>query len=210
MSLAQLIRDVQKLRRDFDMVRKVLLRQGTIDSVDTLLCTVVVKFPGEDARGTPLKSNPMPWLQRSTEHRPPAIGDHALVFDPSLGNGAAVVIAGWPSTLKPSPLPGADHVLYSGTATAKVISTDVQLGVAPTDFAALATRVLAELEAVKEDLDGFKETFDLHTHAGLFGGTASAAALTSPPSANVAGLPATAFPEPHTPESVAASQVKVQ
>jgi phage baseplate assembly protein V len=76
------------------------------------------------------------------------------------------------------------------------------------EFIALAQKVLDELNDVKADLDGFKSAFDDHTHAGAFGGTGSAPALTSPPATNPAGTPALAFPTPHTPQSVAATKAK--
>lgn len=208
----KVMRELAELRQLLSLLRKVLIRQGTIDSVDTTACTVVVVFPNEDVQGAPAKSHPMPWLQRSSEHRPPAVGDHALVLDPSLGAGAGLVIVGWPSTLKPSPgVATSAHVLYKGTEAASIYSPDVQLGVAPTDFASLASRVLAELNSVKTDLDGFKSVFDLHTHGGAFGGTGSGPAITTPPtSAPPPSIVPQAFPAPHTPASVAAAQVKIK
>lgn len=76
------------------------------------------------------------------------------------------------------------------------------------EFVALAQKVLDELNDVKADLDAVKSTFDTHTHAGAFGGTGSAPALTSAPSSSPAGTPAIAIPTPHTPASVAATKAK--
>jgi phage baseplate assembly protein gpV len=150
--IARLSRELEALRRQVALVRKVLVRLGTVQSVNTATCNVVVQFTGEDATGAPSLSFPIPWFQRGSEHRPPSVGDHALVVDPSLGNGAAVAIVGWPSTAKPSPGADTTHVLYSGSATCKVSAPLVELGVAPTDFAALAARVDAELARVWDTL----------------------------------------------------------
>ncbi|HMI92797.1 MAG TPA: phage baseplate assembly protein [Polyangiales bacterium] len=76
------------------------------------------------------------------------------------------------------------------------------------EFVALAQKVLDGFNAVKADLDGFKAKFDSHTHAGAFGGTGSAAALTTPPASAPVGTPLIVFPSPHTPASVAATKVK--
>lgn len=154
-AITKLTRDLAELRRVLSLLRKVLIRQGTIDSIDTTACTVIVAFANADVLGVPAKSHPMPWLQRSSEHRPPAVGDHALVIDPSLGAGAGLVIVGWPSTAKPSPgIATSSHVLYKGTETAKVDSPDVQLGVSPTDFAALAAKTNAEFARIWDLLSG--------------------------------------------------------
>ena len=76
---------------------------------------------------------------------------------------------------------------------------------APTDAAALASSVLAELQAVKADLADVRAAFNGHTHAGAFGGTGSAAALTSGPTTAPAGVPPVSISAPHTPGSVASS-----
>lgn len=78
--------------------------------------------------------------------------------------------------------------------TETTMTGTMRLGVSsPTDFMALAGLVLSELQSVKSDLDGFKSTFDAHTH-----------------SASGAAPPATPFPNPHTPGSVASSYVKAE
>jgi len=50
--------------------------------------------------------------------------------------------------------------------------------------------------ALKSDLDALKTYLDSHTHAGLLGGTGSAAALTSPPTTNPLGTPTNPAPTP--------------
>ena len=129
---AKIMRQLEELRREVALVRRVLVRLGKVHTVDVAACTVIVEWTGDDASGSKAKSLPVPWLQRSTEHRPPAVGDHAVVFDPSLGNGAAVALIGWPSTARPAPdTAGQKHVLYSGTDPCKVISPTVELGKRP-------------------------------------------------------------------------------
>jgi phage baseplate assembly protein gpV len=197
-SIGKLTRDIAELRRLLALLRKVLIRQGTIDSVDTTACTVVVAFPNVDVLGVPSKSHPMPWLQRSSEHRPPAVGDHALVLDPSLGAGAGLVIVGWPSTAKPSPgIATSSHVLYKGTETAKVDSPDVQLGVSPTDFAALAAKTNAEITRI----------WDVLTHASIVPAPAAAPDAGEPGLTTLKTLAAAAK---IAAQSVAAAQVKIK
>lgn len=79
----------------------------------------------------------------------------------------------------------------------------IELGLNPTDFVARASRVLEELQAVKADLDGFKSTFDGHIHTT----TATVGASTTP---GVIAPPASPFPAPHAPESVASATVKLE
>lgn len=145
---------IEGVTRTVKLLQRGLVRLGTVLTVDTTACTVVIAFPGTDASGAPNKSHPMPWLQRSSEHRPPAVGDHAVVLDPSLGMGAAIAITGWPSTARPSPGGIGEHVLYAGTDKAKVASPDVELGVGPTQFAALSNKVDAELGRIWNVLTG--------------------------------------------------------
>lgn len=122
--IQKMYREVQDLRRQVNLMRKGLVRLGKVHSVNTTTCTVVIEFAGEDSANSP----PVPWLQRSTEHRPPAVGDHAILIDPSLGSGAGLAITGWPSAVKISPgVATSDHTLYAGLAAAKVISPDIQL-----------------------------------------------------------------------------------
>lgn len=192
--------EIEQLKSAINLLRRGLVRVGTVDSVNATLGTVVVAFVGEAADGGALKSPPIPWLQRSTEHRPPAAGDHAIVIDPSLGMGGALAITGWVSLTKPAAgAGGSAHVLYAGTDQCKVIATDIRLGVLPADFAALASLVLAELQAVQADFAAFKTTFDTHVHTSA----CTAGGATTAPTATPA-------PTAHTPASVAASQVRVQ
>lgn len=200
--LDQLSREVEELRRDMALMRKVLVRQGVVQSVNTVAGTVVVQFPGVDAAGQPATSLPVPWFQRGTEHRPPAVGDHALVIDPSLGNGAGVALIGWPSTVRPPPAAGAKTLLYSGSDAVGIDSPTIALGTLlpapPNDYAALASRVDAE----------FLRIWDLLTTP------------TTPPPAVVSGLDAgepgliallsAASLAAELVESVAASEVKVK
>ena len=165
--ITRLIRDLEELKRTFELLRRGLVRIGAVHSVDTSACTVVVEYAGAEVTGGPVRSLPMPWLQRSTEHRPPAAGDHALVLDPSLGNGGALAICGWPSTAKPAADDGGDvDVLFrerggpngdvydAGTRTIKadaveIDSSDIALGVNPTDYPALAQLVTAQFDTLK-------------------------------------------------------------
>lgn len=225
--LSNVLRQLEELRRQMDLIRHGLVRQGVVQAVDATAGTVVVEYHAEESEPK-YRSLPMPWLQRSTEHRPPAVGDHALVLDPSMGNGGALAICGWPSTAKPPAGGGgsvdvlhrdrsAEHydTYAAGTRTVKadvvvVESPDISLGESPTDFVALAELVLAELQDIKTDLDGVKSSFDTHTHGGVFGGTGSAPGLTTPPSSGPTGTPPISIPTPHTPASVAAEQVRAK
>jgi len=76
----------------------------------------------------------------------------------------------------------------------------VEVGLEPDDFAALASKVLGELEAVKADIDAVKSAFDAHTHSYNPG----------PGSPTTTAAPASPMPSPHTPESVASTTVKVK
>lgn len=68
----------------------------------------------------------------------------------------------------------------------------MRLGVAnPTDFAALAGKVLAELDLVKADFDALKAAYDAHTHTS-----------------SGSGPPGAPLPAAHTPASVASAFVK--
>jgi len=85
----------------------------------------------------------------------------------------------------------------ASTRTKLKTSGTVEIGVSSLDFVALAQKVLDELEDIKTDLDGFKSTFDLHVHTSgcSAGGTPTLA-------------PTSSFPVPHTPGSVASSNLK--
>jgi len=210
-------REFEELRREVERVRRGIVRHGSVSSVDSGSGKVVVKYDGEDAGGAELKSLPMPWLQRSTEHRPPVAGDHVVVLDPSLGNGGALAICGWPSDAKPPAGGGGNidvifrdrsgpngDVYDSGTRTTKsdhvvIDSADVKIGQNPTDFAALAQKVLDELNRVKVDFDALKSA--LTTIAGVAPSGGGAVVFTPW---------TTTIPTAHTPGSVAASQVKVK
>lgn len=147
---AKIVAELDQLRRDLARLSKIV-RLGVVDSVNTTTCTVVLAFTGQkDAQGNPLKSLAVPWLQRSTEHRPPAVGDHAVLLDPSLGLGGGVAMTGWSSVAKPpAGGGGAGHVLYQGAATAKVVATAIELGTGlVTDYAANATKTDAEFARI--------------------------------------------------------------
>lgn len=71
----------------------------------------------------------------------------------------------------------------------------MRLGVAsPSDFVALAGKVLDELELIKKDFDDLKSAYDAHTHPSPAGGST--------------GAPSDALPTAHTPASVASAYVK--
>jgi phage baseplate assembly protein gpV len=99
--LVHIQRQLEDLRRQVDLIRHGLVRLGTVQLVDADAGTVVVEYAAEEGEPT-AKSLPMPWMQRSTEHRPPVVGDHALVLDPSMGNGGGVAVCGWPSEARPA------------------------------------------------------------------------------------------------------------
>lgn len=202
-------RDVGDLRRTLSLLRKGLVRLGKVSAVDVAACTVVVEYAGVDALEAAAKSHPMPWLQRSTEHRPPAVGDHAVVIDPSLGMGSALAITGWPSTARAAPEGAAQkHVLYAGQDPAWVKSPDVRLGRDPTDHAALATRVRAELDAVKADLDAIRAAYNAHTHVVATSGVGVAPGAPLPATGTAAAPPAMVLT--YSPQSVAAADVWVK
>jgi hypothetical protein len=184
-------------------IMAAMVAVGTVETVDASAGTVRIRMLMTDDDGTRLLSRPMPWFQRSTEHRPPNVGDHVFILDPSLGRGGAVAICGWPSLARP-PVDGggAAHTLYSGPAQVRVQSTDVRFGQDPTDFPALASRVLSELQSVRTDLAGFKSTFDAHVHVVTGAMPAGAAPVSASPTLTPA-------PAPHTPQSVAAQHVRV-
>jgi len=188
--LSRLVRDLEDLRNEVRLIRS-LIRMAKVKTVDVAACTVVVEYHSTDATNQPSLSHPMPWLQRGTEHRPPAVGDHAVVLDTSLGKGAAVAITGWPSTAKPPAGGGGDvDTLAQTTRRVRVHSTDIELGQAPSDYAALASKVdqfISGLDAV------FRTDW---TPVSMDGGSALKAAYT------LAFVVA--------PTSVAASQVKLK
>ncbi len=68
------------------------------------------------------------------------------------------------------------------------------------DWVALASLVLAELQDVKADLDGFKSTFDNHIHV-------TTATVGLGPAGTIAPT-LTLAPTPHTPASVASEVIK--
>lgn len=192
--------DVQELRSLVTRVVRGMLRHGKVSSVDVDAGTLVVSIALDEGEHKP---HPMPWFQRSTEHRPPSVGDHATVIDPSLGNGGAIALVGWPSLARPPAGGGGDVDVIAKTERKAVIdSPEVEIGQAPEDYAALAAKVLSELNAFKEDLDAFKVAFDGHTHAVATTGTQTAQSGTAAPVLSPA-------PTAHTPGSVACEQVKV-
>lgn len=73
--------------------------------------------------------------------------------------------------------------------------TDTNNGLAD-DFVAQGAKVKSELDDVKSDLDSIKTNFDAHVHTGVLTGGASS------------GPPVAPFPSPHTPASVASSNLK--
>ncbi len=72
----------------------------------------------------------------------------------------------------------------------------------PSEFIALAQKVLDELNSVKTDLDGFKTAYDSHIH--------NTTATVSTGSPGVIAPTASSAPTPHTPASVASSKVKAE
>lgn len=79
--------------------------------------------------------------------------------------------------------------------------TDAASGSAD-DYVAQAGKVLAELDDVKTDLDGVKSTFDGHTHILAISALAGAGGT------GTAAPPASPITPPHTPGSVASSNLK--
>jgi hypothetical protein len=71
------------------------------------------------------------------------------------------------------------------------------------DFVALASLVLNELNQVKSDLTAFKTVFDAHTHI-------TTATIGLGPLVGVNAPPAAPFPPPHSPASVASSVLKAE
>jgi hypothetical protein len=143
-------RSTEDSKRTLALLRRGLLRLGSVQSVDDDAGTLVVEYPEEDATGQPLRSYPMPWLQSSTSHRPPLVGDHVLVLDPSLGNGGALALPGWPSEARP-PVEGGGpgHVLYSGDQSALIKSDSTQIMATPDDVTITADEVVMASDAVK-------------------------------------------------------------
>lgn len=131
----------------------------------------------------------------------PADAD-ALILCPGGDRSAAVAIGvqgAHPSGALPS---GTGGLHYLGEWRV-FVSDDgtVRLGARePSDFAARASLVDAELAAIKADLDALKSAFDGHTHA--YNPGPSAPAPTAPPSA-----PA---PTPHTPDPVGSEIVRIE
>lgn len=124
-ALATLIQDVKRIRSTLRLLRRGLVRFGDVKTVDPTACVVTVEYADLDADGAPVSSDTVPWFQRSSEHRPPLVGDHAIVIDPSLGHGAAVAITGWASTAKPAPASGGNkHVIVSAFNTVVQVASD--------------------------------------------------------------------------------------
>lgn len=128
--ISSMYRAIEDLKRVVSLLRRGLVRMGKVHSVDASAGTIVIEYSEEDATGQPLRSYPMPFLQRSHEHRPPVVNDHVLVLDPSLGNGGAIAFPGWPSTARP-PVEGGGNgnVVYSGPETALIKSGSTQFWV---------------------------------------------------------------------------------
>lgn len=89
------------------------------------------------------------------------------------------------------------HIKDGGTA--EVTSTG---NAAADDFVAQAGKALTELQDVKTDLDNVKSAFDGHIHPD------PAAGVTGAPSQNPVGVPPVTITTPHTPASVASSNLK--
>lgn len=77
------------------------------------------------------------------------------------------------------------------------------VGTDPQEFVALANLVLEELNAFKADLAAFKAAHDSHTHL-------TTATIGVGPAAGIISPTTTTFPEPHSPESVACTQLKAK
>lgn len=213
--IGELFRTVQEVAQTVRLLANGLIRIGKVHSVDPVECVIVVEYLHLAADGQPHRSLPMPWLQRSTEHRPPAVGDHAVVLDPSLGNGGAIAITGWTSTARPVPGGAGDyHAIFvtpdgqdgdsygDGVRTIKapsviVHSPDIELGESPTDYASLATRVDEEIGRI----------WDVLTDASVI------PAPSAPPDAGEPGLltlKTLAGTASALVQSVAAAQVKIK
>lgn len=80
----------------------------------------------------------------------------------------------------------------------------IEAGSTGLDFVALAAKVLTELQAVKTDLEAVKTIFDGHTHI------LTIAAQSGTGATGTAAVPATPITAPHTPGSVASSNLKAE
>lgn len=147
--MKEIYKATEDARRTLSLMRRGLLRLGSVFSVDSTAGTIVVDYGEEDATGQPLRSYPMPWLSRSTEHRPPLVGDHVLVLDPSLGNGGALAFPGWPSEARP-PVEGGGpgNVIYSGDQSALIKSDSTQIMATPDDVTVTSDAVVFASDAV--------------------------------------------------------------
>jgi phage baseplate assembly protein gpV len=156
---AEIARKVADLETEIRRIRAGLVRVGNVASVDATAGTIMVAYLSG------VTSAPMPWFQRGSEHRPPIVGEHVLVLDPSLQGTSSIALVGHPSEANPPAAGGGDkHVLHSdaggdsdtytqGTRTLAVrklvakagaiaLEADaIELGSSPSDFAALASRV---------------------------------------------------------------------
>jgi hypothetical protein len=80
----------------------------------------------------------------------------------------------------------------------KLACADIRLGDKnPSDYAALAQKVLDELNNVKTDLSAMKTAHNGHTHVAPSGG-------------GVTDTPSLSFADPHSPASVACQTTKVK
>jgi hypothetical protein len=100
---------------------------------------------------------------------------------------------------------GTGKVEIDSAATVTVNCPDIRLGdLAPTDFVAMAQKVLDELTAVKADIVAAKTVFDAHTHV------LALAAASGSGGTGTAAVPVTPIPTPHDPASVACETTKVK
>lgn len=142
---------------------------------------------------------------------PPLAGDKAFVVEgPQTGSEVAV---GYLDGTAKQAAPGEKRIYARDSSGNPVMvvwlrqsggandGPSIELGIDPSDFVALASRVLEELESIKSDLESLSTAVSSHTHPVSVDTTTGVGATT--------GIVYSA-PTFHTPESVGSETVKVQ
>lgn len=166
-----------------------------IATVDQASATPQVRFYSGRAQAE------TPHMEPQGVHFIPAAAGQGLLLSPCADPGSSVLINAQGSVPADSVAPGEGGLHYMGSYRV-FLAADGTLHLGekdPTDYVALASLVLAELNSVKSDFTALKALLVSHTHAGVTSGGG-----TSGPS------PAFASYTPHTPASVASEVVKCQ
>lgn len=185
---------------------RTLLVRGKIEATNDSapIQTVNLGALGEQRAGLPRMA------EYGFASRPP-VGAEAIVAAIGGDWGRGVVIATDDRAKRPTELKEGECCLWTPEHGRRVHCGQdghVDLGTQPQDFVALANLVLKQLNEIKADLDEIKATFDGHTHG--YTAYPSTPALTSKPTASVAGAPLTEITLSWSPDAVSAEEVRAK